>query len=76
MHSAALHGEPGHNSQFMTEEDLDVYAEFYASEARESLWAYRRFMDPDLVLGLVPARHQRSGFRSSTTTWSRASVPS
>jgi predicted phage terminase large subunit-like protein len=54
MHSAALHGEPGHNSQFMTEEDLDVYAEFYASEARESLWAYRRFMDPDLVLGWFP----------------------
>jgi predicted phage terminase large subunit-like protein len=48
-----LHGKPGHNF-YLSEEDLDTYAEFYASEARDSLWAYRRFMDPDLVLGWFP----------------------
>jgi len=49
-----LHGKPGHNSKFLDDKDLDAYAEIYAAEARESLWAYRRFMDPELTLGWFP----------------------
>ena len=38
----------------LDEEDLDCYADFYAAEAREDLWAFRRFMDPELRLGWFP----------------------
>jgi predicted phage terminase large subunit-like protein len=38
----------------LDEEDLDAYADFYAAEARENLWAFRRFMDPGLTLGWFP----------------------
>jgi predicted phage terminase large subunit-like protein len=38
----------------LTEDDLDAIAEFYAAQARESFWAFRRFMDPDLVQGWFP----------------------
>jgi predicted phage terminase large subunit-like protein len=33
---------------------LDRYTQFYAAESRENLWAYRRFMDPELTLGWFP----------------------
>lgn len=33
------------------EHDLDLIDEYYALESRESLWAYRQYMDPDLVRG-------------------------
>jgi len=49
-----LYGQRGHNSQYYSEDDLDAIAEYYAAESRENLWAYRRFMDPDLVLGWFP----------------------
>lgn len=48
-----LHGKPGHN-QAWTTDDIETYGIACAGEARESLWAYRRFMDPDLVLGWFP----------------------
>lgn len=35
----------------VTEEDLDLIEEYYVLEARQSLWAYRQYMDPDLVKG-------------------------
>jgi predicted phage terminase large subunit-like protein len=54
MHQRVEPGQIGHNSQFYSEEDLDCIAEYYAAEARESLWAYRRLMDPELVLGWFP----------------------
>ena len=54
MHARVPHGQPGHNSQFYSEEDIDLIAEGYACEARENLWSYRRFMDPDLVQGWFP----------------------
>lgn len=47
-------GGMGHNSRFYDEDDLDALADFYATESRESLWAYRRFMDPEIVLGWFP----------------------
>jgi phage terminase large subunit-like protein len=31
--------------------DLDLYAHYYAAQAREDFWAYRRFMDPQLKVG-------------------------
>jgi hypothetical protein len=37
-----------------TEDDLDAIADYYAIQARESFWAFRRFMDPDLVQGWFP----------------------
>jgi phage terminase large subunit-like protein len=44
----------GDNSRHYSEEDLDLVAESYAAEARENLWAFRRFMDEDLVEGWFP----------------------
>lgn len=54
FHSVIEPGMPDHNSQFYSEEDIDLIAEAQAIEARESLWAYRRFMDPELVVGWFP----------------------
>jgi predicted phage terminase large subunit-like protein len=34
-----------------TEEDLDLLEDFYALEARESLWAFRQYVDPALIKG-------------------------
>lgn len=46
----------GHNGgpKFLTEEDLELYTEYYASQARESVWAYRKFMDPGMIEGWWP----------------------
>jgi predicted phage terminase large subunit-like protein len=38
----------------LTSEDLDLYEEFYNAEAREFFWAFRRMMDPGLILGWFP----------------------
>lgn len=37
-----------------TEEDFDLYEQAHVLQARESLWAYRQYMDPNLVLGWFP----------------------
>jgi hypothetical protein len=37
-----------------TEEDIDAYAQYYAAQARDHLWAFRRLMDPKLVVGWFP----------------------
>lgn len=34
-----------------TEGDLDLLEEYYAIESRESLWAFRQYMDPNLIKG-------------------------
>ena len=44
----------GHNRPPETEEELEAIIQFYAAEARVSLWAYRKFMDPTLVEGWFP----------------------
>lgn len=36
------------------EEELDLVMEYYALQARESFWAYRRFMDPTMTIGWWP----------------------
>jgi predicted phage terminase large subunit-like protein len=40
--------------QLYNEDDLDLWAEYYASQSRENLWAFRQFMDPDLTRGWFP----------------------
>lgn len=35
----------------ITEDDLDLMEEFYAMEARESLWAFRQYVDSALIKG-------------------------
>lgn len=47
MHTASF-------ARHYTEDDLDAIAEYYAAQARDSFWAFRRFMDPDLVQGWFP----------------------
>jgi predicted phage terminase large subunit-like protein len=37
-----------------TEEDFDLLDQYYALEARESLWAFRRYMNPDMRIGWFP----------------------
>lgn len=37
-----------------SQEDLDLYEAYYAAEARENFWAFRRYMDPGLRLGWFP----------------------
>jgi predicted phage terminase large subunit-like protein len=37
-----------------SEEDLELVAEAAAVEARENLWSFRKYMDPDLVEGWFP----------------------
>jgi predicted phage terminase large subunit-like protein len=44
----------GDNSRRFSEEDLDLVAQGYAVEARSDLWAFRRFMDEDLIEGWFP----------------------
>lgn len=34
-----------------TEDDFDALEAFYAQEARDSFWAYRQFIDPQLIRG-------------------------
>jgi predicted phage terminase large subunit-like protein len=36
------------------EEDFDLIEEYYAMEARENLWAFRQYMDPNLTKGWFP----------------------
>lgn len=38
----------------VTEGDLEFYDNLYAIEARESFWAFRRYMDPTMQLGWWP----------------------
>jgi len=35
----------------LTDDDLDLIVEYYAAQARESLWAYRNFMDESMIRG-------------------------
>jgi predicted phage terminase large subunit-like protein len=35
----------------MTEEDLDMIEEYWAIESRQSLWAYRQYIDPTMIKG-------------------------
>lgn len=45
----------GHNNgPAWTEEDLDLYEQSMILQARQSLWAFRQYMDPTLVLGWFP----------------------
>jgi predicted phage terminase large subunit-like protein len=37
-----------------TEEDFDLIEEYYAMESRESLWAFRQYMNPNLIKGRFP----------------------
>lgn len=37
-----------------SEDDLALYEAYYAAEARENFWAFRRFMDPALRIGWFP----------------------
>lgn len=34
-----------------TEEDIDLIQEYWAMESRQSLWAYRQFVDPSIIKG-------------------------
>lgn len=34
-----------------SEEDIDLIEEYYAMQARQSLWAFRQYMDPSMVKG-------------------------
>lgn len=34
-----------------TEEDLDLYEEYWALESQENLWAFRQYIDPNLIKG-------------------------
>jgi predicted phage terminase large subunit-like protein len=35
----------------ISEDDIELIEEFYAAEARKSLWAFRQYMDPAMVKG-------------------------
>lgn len=35
----------------VSEDDIDLIEQYYAAEARESLWAFRQYMDPSMVPG-------------------------
>jgi len=37
-----------------TEDDFDLIEEYYAAEARESLWAFRQYVDPKFRTGWFP----------------------
>lgn len=41
-------------ARIWTEEDFDLMEEYYALEARVSLWAFRQYMNPNLVKGHFP----------------------
>lgn len=43
----------------LTEDDIDLIEEFYALEARQSLWAFRQYMDPTLIKGWWVAEMSR-----------------
>lgn len=42
---------PAALKQPVHESDFDLYEEYYAHEARKSLWAYRQYIDPELKKG-------------------------
>jgi predicted phage terminase large subunit-like protein len=37
-----------------TTADVDLYEQYYNAEAREFFWAFRRMMDPNMILGWFP----------------------
>jgi predicted phage terminase large subunit-like protein len=47
-----FHPRFGHNNgPQLTEKDLELYTEYFAAQARENFWAYRVFMDPNIIQG-------------------------
>lgn len=38
----------------MSQRDIELLHDFYAAEARQSYWAYRQYMNPNLITGWFP----------------------
>lgn len=53
-HSMADHARPFGIKRPVLEQDFDLMDEFYAIEARDSFWAYRQYLDPNLTKGWFP----------------------
>lgn len=39
------------NRAFLTEDDIELYEQFYVQEAKHSFWAYRQYIDPTFIRG-------------------------